>query len=97
MGIIMDLFLFDDQIQRFFGLNEIRKISSVMPFSFNAVELCVMTINERHLGRVLEKCAGHYSISKNRLYHKGLLQQGKLCSQVSIERVHRREKLQRLA
>ena len=43
----MDLFLFDDQTQIFFGLNEIKKISSVMPFSFNAVELNVMTINER--------------------------------------------------
>ena len=34
------------------------KMSSVMPFTFNAVELCVLTINEM-AWTLLGKCAGH--------------------------------------
>ena len=32
------------------------KMSSVMPFVFNAVELCVVTINEKPLARAREVC-----------------------------------------
>ena len=34
----------------------IMKMSSVMPFVFNAVELCVVTINEKHLARARQVC-----------------------------------------
>ena len=43
--------------KRFFGLKELEiKMSSVKPFSFNAVELCVVTINEKAWTRVREVC-----------------------------------------
>ena len=37
-----------DRIQKFFDPEKTKnKMSSVMPFSFNAVELCVVTTNEK--------------------------------------------------
>ena len=43
--------------KRFFGLKELKiKMSTVKPFSFNAVELCVVTINEKARTRVREVC-----------------------------------------
>ena len=42
------LFVSSDQIQKAFGLKELKiKMSSVMPVVFNAVELCVATINKK--------------------------------------------------
>ena len=38
------------------GPEIIIKMSSVMPFSFNAVELCFVTINEKSWTRVMEVC-----------------------------------------
>ena len=47
-GNKQDLFVSGDQIQKNFDLKELqRKVSSVTPFTFNAVELCVVTINEK--------------------------------------------------
>ena len=48
----------DDQIQIFLSLKElqINKMSSVMPFSFNTVELCVVNINEKPWARAREVC-----------------------------------------
>ena len=44
----MDLLCLMTRYKKFFGLKEMQiKISSVMPFTFNAVELCVVTINEK--------------------------------------------------
>ena len=40
----------------FLDQQELKKISSVMPFTFNAVELCVVTLNERPWTRVKEVC-----------------------------------------
>ena len=37
-----------------FDQQELKKMSSVMPFSFNAVELCVVTINEKPWTRAKE-------------------------------------------
>ena len=31
-------------------------MSSVIPFSFNAVDLCVVTINKKHWARAREVC-----------------------------------------
>ena len=43
-----DFFVSGDQIQKNFDQKELQiKMSSVMPFSFNAVELCVVTINDK--------------------------------------------------
>ena len=38
------------------GLEIIIKMSSVMPFTFNAVEFCVVTINEKPWARAREVC-----------------------------------------
>ena len=38
------------------GPEIIIKLSSVMPFSFNAIELCVVTINEKPWTRAKEAC-----------------------------------------
>ena len=38
------------------GSKVIIKMSSVMPFSFNVVELCVVTINEKPWTRAREVC-----------------------------------------
>ena len=59
----MDPFVSGDRIQKIFGLKEIKKMSSVMLFFFNAVELCVVTINEEPWTRAREVCR-HYSITK---------------------------------
>ena len=42
--------------KNFFDQQELKKMSSVMPFSFNAVELCVVTINEKPWTRAKEVC-----------------------------------------
>ena len=42
--------------KNFFDQQELKKMSSVMPFSFNAVELCVVTINEKPGTRAKEVC-----------------------------------------
>ena len=43
--------------KNFLTLKEVQiKMSSVMPFSFNAVELCVVIINEKPLTRAREVC-----------------------------------------
>ena len=48
VGIDIGLFLSDDWIKKFFDLKRTKiKMSSVMPLSFNAVELCVVTIDEK--------------------------------------------------
>ena len=47
-----------DRIQKLFDQNELQiKMSSVMPFTFNAVELCFVTINENPWIRVREVCS----------------------------------------
>ena len=38
------------------GSQNLIKMSSVMPFSYNTVELCVVTINEKPWARVREVC-----------------------------------------
>ena len=38
------------------GTRNLIKMSSVMPFAFNAVKLCVVTINEKPLTRAREVC-----------------------------------------
>ena len=48
VGISMDFFVSCDRIQKMFDKKELQiKTSSVMPFYFNAVELCVVIINEK--------------------------------------------------
>ena len=66
MGINIGLFASDDdQIQNFFGpppplppskKKKQLKMSAVMPFSFNAVELCIVIINEKPWTRAKEVC-----------------------------------------
>ena len=48
VGINMGFFVSGERIQKFFGLKGLQiKMSSVMPFVFNAIELCVVTINKK--------------------------------------------------
>ena len=58
MDINTDLFVSNDQIQKTFDLKELKiKMSSVMsPFLNAAVELCVVTINERPWTHAREVC-----------------------------------------
>ena len=50
-------FASDDRIQKFLTQKEVQiKMSSVMPFTFNAVELCIATINEKPWTRAREAC-----------------------------------------
>ena len=50
-------FEFGDRIQKFFNLKRTKiKMSSVIPFTFNAVELCIVTINEKPCTRARELC-----------------------------------------
>ena len=56
-GYKQGLFVSGDWIQTFFGLKELKiKMSSVMLFVFNAVELCVVTINEKPWTHAREVC-----------------------------------------
>ena len=57
MDINKGLLVSDDRIQKFFYLKELKvKMSSVMLFSFNAVELCVVTIIEKPGARARDVC-----------------------------------------
>ena len=48
---------FFDRIQKVFVQKQLQiKMSSVMPFTFNVVELCVVTINEKLWARAREVC-----------------------------------------
>ena len=48
VGISMGFFVSGNQIQKFFDQQELQiKMSSVAPFTFNAVELCIVNINEK--------------------------------------------------
>ena len=38
------------------GARNLIKMSSVMPFTFNAVELCVLTINKKPRTRTMDLC-----------------------------------------
>ena len=50
-------FVSDDWIQKFFDQRELQiKMSSVMPFTFNAVELCVVIIDEKPWTRARKVC-----------------------------------------
>ena len=50
-------FVSDDWLQKFFEQRELQiKMSSVMPFAFNAVELCVVIINEKPWARARKVC-----------------------------------------
>ena len=56
-GNKQDLFVSGDRIQEKFDLTELQiKVSSVTPFTFNAVELCVVTINEKPWTRARDVC-----------------------------------------
>ena len=46
VGISMGFFVSGERIQKFF-LTQKELMSSVMPFVFNAIELCVVTINKK--------------------------------------------------
>ena len=57
VGIKMDLSVSGDRTQKLLGLKELQiKMSSVMPLTFNAVNLCVVTINEKPWTRAREVC-----------------------------------------
>ena len=57
VGIKMDLSVSGDRTQKLLGLKELQiKMSSVMPLTFNAVILCVVTINEKPWTRAREVC-----------------------------------------
>ena len=46
-----------DRIQKPFDQKELQtKMSPVMPFTFNAIELCVVAINEKSWTRAREVC-----------------------------------------
>ena len=46
-----------DRILKFFDQKELQtKMSSAMSFSFNAVELCIVTINEKSWTRARDVC-----------------------------------------
>ena len=66
MSINISLFVSGERIQKFFdSKRNTNKMSSAMPFSFNAVELCVVTINEKSWTRAKEVCkALEYGTSK---------------------------------
>ena len=50
-------FVSDDWIQKFFDQRELQiKMSSVMPFTFNAVGLCVVIIDEKPWTRPRKVC-----------------------------------------
>ena len=54
---MLAFFIFGDRIQTFFDpQRSTKKMPSVMPFTFNAVELCVATINEKTWTRAKEVC-----------------------------------------
>ena len=44
------------QTQKLFDQQELKKDVFVIPFSFNAIELCVVTINEKPWTRAKEVC-----------------------------------------
>ena len=44
------------QTQIFFDQQKLKRMSSVMPLTFNTVELCVVTINEKSCSRAREVC-----------------------------------------
>ena len=53
----MGFFVSGDLIQNFFDQNELQiKMSSVMPFTINAVELRIVTMNENPWTRAREVC-----------------------------------------
>ena len=55
MSITISLFVSGELIQKFFdSKRSTKKMSSAMPLSFNAVELCVVTINEKPWTRAKE-------------------------------------------
>ena len=57
MGINIGFFVSGDQIKKSFNQKELQiKMSSVIEFSFNALELCVLTINEKLWVRAREVC-----------------------------------------
>ena len=57
MSINMDFFVSGDWIQKFFDPKRPKiKISFLMPFTFNTVELCVATINEKPWTCAREVC-----------------------------------------
>ena len=52
--------------KKFFDLKELKiKMSSVMPFSFNAVELCVVTNNEKPWTRARVVCTALEHVQKH--------------------------------
>ena len=56
-GSFSELFVSGDRIQNFLTQKELQtNMSSDMPFTFNAVELYVVTINERPWTRAREVC-----------------------------------------
>ena len=59
------------------------KMSSVMPFAFNAVELCVVTINEKTWTRAREECRalGFEKATRRLLRHH--------CTRENIQHKHR--------
>ena len=64
------------------------EMSSVMPFTFNGGELCVVTINEKPWIRTSEVCSAleyDAKTSKKCKHHKGPLQPRKDHPKVSIE------------
>ena len=53
-----------DRIQKPFDQKELQtKMSSVMPFTFNAIELCVVAIN-KNLGHVPGKCVRYLNMER---------------------------------
>ena len=53
----MGFFVSGDLIQNFFDQNELQiKMSSVMPFTINAVELCIVIMNKNPWTRAREVC-----------------------------------------
>ena len=53
----MDFSVYGDRTQKILGLKELQiKMSSVMSLTFNAVNLCVVTINEKPWTRAREVC-----------------------------------------
>ena len=65
VGINMDLFCFWwPDTKNILTQKELKiKMSSAMPFSFNAVELCVVTINEKPWTRARE-FSGHLDMAR---------------------------------
>ena len=69
----------------YFDQKELKKMSSVMPFSFKAIELCVVAINEIPWTRAREVCKALEYNKKTRSCHKSSWQPWKLRSEISIE------------